>query len=261
MKRFLIISVTVILILALTGCGQNSETDLEIEAAVGVITDLETDAETVEWQEESVAASDAPDTLRFSSLEEFLLSYIAVKDGMRAEGFMPTSVHGNFEHFSEMAESVDLLSLERFYLPVNIPEEYKIFRIAVTEYHVTIRFLPEEHLGSETDILLARADSQDFQFSFTRKLNLENPMAGIMEQFGVTEADLIDGKYLFLEPNLFLWGSNREILSLYTPRPPAVGLSDNGEEDLVQFTEMFVLDLTDEEAIWAILASLPSYSP
>ena len=215
-----------------------------------------------EWQEGAVSVSAAPDLLVFSSLEEFLLSYIAVRDGMRAEGFMPSSAHGNFEYFSETAESVGLLSLKRFYLPVNIPEEYKIYRIDMCENTVTIQFVPEELLGSQDAFLDATLLSRYFLFGFTRNLNWgQNPLSGIMGQHGITETDLLDGKYYFDGRNLFIWASGTELLTLYTPISPAVGIADNGGEDMVQFTEVYVLDLTDEDAINAILEDLPSQRP
>jgi hypothetical protein len=151
-----------------------------------------------------------------------------------------------------MAESVDLLSLERFYLPVNIPETYRLFEIDICASSVGLWFLPEEYLVSEETTRIETARQRHFLFSFTRGLNMDDPMAGVMRQHGISEADLIDGKYLFREPNSFSWGSGGERLHLYTPRLPIVGLMDSPEEP-VRFTEVYVLDLTSEDAIKAIL--------
>jgi hypothetical protein len=257
MKKLLVISIALVLMLALVGCGQN-ETEADMEESAGAGTEVE------EWQGGTIVGCPAPDLLVFSSLEEFLLSYMTVKNGARAEGFVPASFHGNFERFSEMAESVDLLSLERFYLPINIPEEYKIYSIDIFDSTVGIWFLPEELLGSQNALLDAMLLSQYFLFSFTRDFTLvhglENPMAGVMEQHGVTEANLIDGKYLFRAPNRFRWAMDNELFGLHTPSPHIVGFSD-APEDMVQFTEVYVLDLTDEDAIKAILVNLPSQHP
>jgi len=248
MKKSLILNIALVLIFALVGCGQRSEADVEVGAGTEVAVE--------EWQEGLIVGGPEPDVLSFSSLEEFLLSYIAVRDGMRAEGFMPASVHGNFEHFSEMAESVDLLSLERFYLPINIPEGYQLFRILVYEYSVVLGF------ASDMDILHAPVvHIWRFSFSFTRNFalvhGLENPMAGVMEQYGVTEAGLIDGKFLFrAQSSHFNWASGNELLSLQIPRPLAYRLIANGnDEDLLQFTEVYVIDLADEDVINAILGA------
>ena len=259
MKKFLMIIIALILTITLVGCGQSREADMEAGARTYI--EREEQEPMIEEQEPMVSASWVPDTLRFSSLEEFLLSYIAVRDGARAEGFMPASVNGSFEHFSRMAESIDLLSLERFYLPTNIPEEYKLFRIRVTEYNVSLWFLPEEHLGSDLDITNATVFAKHFLFSFTRGLNLENPLVGVMEQSRVTEADLIDGRYYFDGRNLFIWGSNGEMLLLYTPIPPAVGFSEDIGADMVRYAEVYVLDLTDEDAILSILNQEPPQTP
>ncbi|MCL2409810.1 MAG: hypothetical protein FWC96_09440 [Oscillospiraceae bacterium] len=243
MKKFSIVIIAFIILFALAGCGQNGETDVEEGVGTEVETEADTWTEVEEWQEGSLAGSFIPDELRFSSLEEFLLSYL---------GAMSSRARGGA--LSELEESVDLLSLERFYLPMNIPEEYRLFRILVDEYNVSLWFLPEEHLGSDMAISNATASSRHFLLGVTRGLNLENPKAEIVEGYGITEEDLIDGKYYFNGWNMFIWGSEGEILILYTPLPPAVGLSDNGSgDDLVQFTEMYVLDLTDEEAILAFL--------
>jgi len=242
MKRFLILGIIFVFIFALVGCGQRNEADMEIESTVDVVTDLETEEQIV------ISGSFEPATLRFSSLEEFLVSYLEAMSGRARGGTLST-----------LEESVNLLSLERFYLPVNIPEEYKLFRILVDEYHVSLWFLPEEHLGSEMDIINATVFEQHFLLSVTRRLNLENPMAGVLEQSRITEADLIDGKYYFDGWNLFIWGSNGEILMLYTPVTPVVGLMDTVGEDIVRFTEMYTLDLTDEDAIRAILSGQNNY--
>jgi len=108
-------------------------------------------------------------------------------------------------------------------------------------------------LGSEMDIINAIAFGQHFLLSVTRGLNLENPMVGVLEQHRITEADLIDGEYYFDGRNLFIWGSNGEILMLYTPEPPAVGFTESGGEELVRYAEIYTIDLTDEDAIKAFL--------
>ena len=125
MKRLTIIIIIFFLSLAFTGCGQD-----EINSVSG-------EAQNVQEQQPTPAGHRVPDTLYFTSLTEFLEGTRITKAG-RAAG-----------EFAELAESVNLLGLEEFYLPIGIPETYRLFRISVNEMAVALWYLPEEHLVSK----------------------------------------------------------------------------------------------------------------
>lgn len=250
MKKLIIISIVLIIALVLVGCGQNDEleTVVEVDTRTTVTSDLE---------RETVSVSAIPNMLMFSSLEDFLHSYLAIGDGRGRGAFVGEySASRTDATLTDVLDAVDLLSMENFYIPVNIPEGHKLFRIAVYENRaneVIMWFLPEEYLGSEWWEVQGAIHQYGYQFSFTRNWNVENPMVYIMEQFGATEEDLIDGKYLFDGRNWFIWASGTELLNLRAPMPQVTDITNAGPLDLVHFTEVYVLDMTDEDAIRAFL--------
>ena len=67
----------------------------------------------------------------FSSVEEFIEALRAVRDGTATE------------QLAENARRVDFTSLERLYLPIAIPEEYRLHRISLNDIQVTITFFRE----------------------------------------------------------------------------------------------------------------------
>jgi len=220
--------------LTLTGCMPNGDDDHEM-----------------------IVGSEVVDTLRFSSVEELLSMHRSVRMG-RMVG-----------HHDEIAESVNFSSLETLYLPTGIPESYHLFRILVNENFVTFCYLPEEHLVSEEATRLAIAQSKDFQFSFTR-WDLDSPMDGIFRQVRSTEESLIDDSFLFIEPNMLIWASDREVLHLYTPLPSRsargwsamgefAGVAANEPADLAVFTEVAAINLHDDHMIAAMFGEIAFY--
>jgi hypothetical protein len=155
------------------------------------------------------------------------------------------------------------MGLEKFYLPTNIPETYTLFNISMNENFVRLWYLPEEHLVSEDAILYAISQRRDFLFFFTRK-DMDSPKQELLDDFGMIEEELIDGRYVFHRPNLFLWASERSILHMYTPihldtrEGDALieeitglvvdGVAYSGEE-MVQFCQVRVVNLLDTNEI------------
>ena len=127
-----------------------------------------------------LAVSAAPDMLVFSSLEEFLSIYRAVEgNAIRGEA-------------SVLAESINLMSLARFYMPSQIPPSYQLYKLDICERVIGMWFLPEQYLVSEESILYATARQRHFLFSQTRTLNLESPMDGTLRRHGLSESDFFD---------------------------------------------------------------------
>ena len=199
MKQFLILCITILLLILLIVCGYYID-DITV-VNNGIIADYYDD---FHEQELTIAYSRVIDELVFSSIDDFLSGYMMVKNG-RATG-----------ELAAMAESVDLMALERFHLPIGIPETYQLYQIVINELAVSIRFLPEEYLDSELATLNAIANQRDFHFAFYR-WDLDRPMDGVLRQNRATEECLINERYLFVEPNMFLWGDDRTVFLLYTP--------------------------------------------
>jgi len=216
MKMIVMTAIMTWLLYTFVGCGY----------AEGLLGTINTSA--VETNDDArIIVSVAPDLLVFSSVEEFLSAYQTVMSG-RATG-----------ELAYLARSIDLASMSRFYLPVGIPEAYHLYRLDMCEYSVVMRFLPKEHLASEATIRSAETRQQHFSFSYTRNLNLEDPMEGIMRQrqFNLGEDDLIDDRYVFVGRNSFRWGEDGEIFGLRIPIPTERVARNNAHEEFTHFSE------------------------
>jgi len=157
-----------------------------------------------EWGSYISSSFTPPPRLVFSSLDELMSSHTAVR-ASRSIG-----------NYAELTASTNFASLERLYLPTNIPEKYELLSIAVTEWMVSIIYLHRDDMVTEDTIGDALINRRGFSFNITR-LDLDSPMDGIMLQNHATEDDLIEGRYLFVEPNLFVWTTDSEVITMYTP--------------------------------------------
>jgi len=192
-----------------------------------------------------------PDRLAFSSLNELIASYNATAASKannvssRIDSILPN-----------LEESVNLLALERLYLPTNIPSEYQLHQITVFENNVSLVYLHIDDLVSEDTIVEALIHQRHFLFNFTR-WNVESPMEGILQQNDATIDDLIDGKYLLVEPNLLIWASDNEVIYMYVPLMPrhTLGQRELTNDDAIsvehaleqiRFTETMVVDLRND---------------
>jgi len=163
------------------------------------------------------------------------------------------------EYLTQIAERLDFASLDKIYLPKGIPESFEIYDIAIGAEYVNISFLHRDNLTSISTRFDAELAQQNYIFTFTRVI-YEDPLAGVMEQFGKKEEDLIDGKLLLLKPNSLTWGYNGSMLHLYLPKPPGLELVDmysvttdavleslgiTDRVELLRFTEIEVIYLQD----------------
>ena len=243
MKRFLTMCSVLCLLVSTVGCEQY---DKQVDKAGVNPSDNSEEANTESFVSRNYQ-------LEYSSIEDFLDSYRAAITG---------DIDGDF---SAMVEDFDFTTLRSLYLPVSIPIEYELHSITVNAGMINFWYFHEDDLVSESDIHNAEYEKQYFQFSIFR-LELDSPMEGILRQENATEADLMHGKYLFVEPNCFLWAEGRNLLCLYTPIPlenfgrlgldsSAYGASMYTTQsgitptdpyivgELVQFTEVGVIDL------------------
>jgi len=146
-------------------------------------------------EEFEIAATPVWDEVSFSSVEDFLNAYLIASEG----GDIAHLVSGWQAPFedTELTSAVDnikLTSLEALYLPVGIPDEFELRSIDVSEELILFSFLhPDDSVTEELNLFVFRWDELDEAF-------LINAM---FEQYGIGEADLIDGKYYFRERS---WG-------------------------------------------------------
>ena len=203
----------------------------------------------IEQNEESDMSnsSPSPEMLQYNSLEDFINDIRKVRMG-EATG-----------ELAEIAERMNLSSIDRVYIPTGIPDSYKIFNVAVNENSVNILFMQDEYLASISTQMDAVIAQQHFAFNFTRK-SFEDPLAGVMQQFEVTEEGLIEGKLLLDPPNSITWGHDGRMMHMYLPLPSDTAIEDirrvteeamlrslglDSKPDLLRFTPVEVVELTD----------------
>jgi len=181
-----------------------------------------------EQAEESSDANDqsnihiAMDWPAYNSLEEFL-------------SFLETPEKG--EDFAELS------SLDRYYLPTGIPETYKLYKIVAGKSDIGFFYLPEEWLESKDKILEAESLEKNFLFIFFR-WDLDDPMASIMERYGVTRENLINENYLHVEmQNTIYWGVDNALMMLYLPRTI---YSESGEQGVLNDIDSLISLCTTE---------------
>ena len=188
------------------------------------------------------------DMLFFSSLEDFLTAHRTLRDG----GDITDLVAEWQASFTDMdladvIVNAGLASLETFYLPVGIPEEFQIHRVDINESGVGIWYLHKDELAFEDADWFEISRSWDFLFSFT---HVETPgnMRSILQQHNMSEEDLVDGR-LFLEPDLFVWAYGRVRMLLYIP----MSLVSDNVADMLRLTEVKAVNLLDAEMVETLL--------
>ena len=113
-------------------------------------------------------------------------------------------------------DAAELASLREFFAPAGIPEEYQLYKITAGISDIGFWYLPEECLSSADTILEAESSQKHFLFLSTRG---SYEFGNVMAQFGVTENELLDGKYLVHEgtDRVIIWEQNHVVLMLYLP--------------------------------------------
>jgi hypothetical protein len=234
LKRFLIISTMLFALLTIAaGCvhaeGASAET------------------EDYEYNEDAILSDPHPVmSLMFTSIEELLNAYVAAREGRT---FSDSTGRG----VSFMAGEINFTSLGTIYLLTNLPEAYQITRIDVHNRGLWIFYVADE--GSRFN--------PSFSFRFTHftdeeldSWGMSTPLDSFMEQFGFTEEDYIDGKYLFdARNNELFWAEGGTRLILEVPRTANRNhiASRYSINDMIRFAETIVIDLQDEDniAVWS----------
>jgi len=202
------------------------------------------------------------DFIEFLSLEDFLKTYESARTGEYNIAFADTWSSTLGDCIEDAIEGVNLTELETLYVPTGIPEGFGIRLITVTDYYVTFRYLPKEVLVQDRDEFWNAATQYPmFEFGFTRGWGATYPMDGILEQHDAFSEDLIDGKHLCVNSNMFTWASGTELLMLYMPhqsdmRGELGGISLDDPHAMISFTETTTLNLQDTRAVEAMIEEL-----
>jgi len=197
------------------------------------------------------------DGLKFSSMEEFLSGYIIAKESGAIEEITDlvvdwSAVDTNKE-FADVVEGTDFKSLETLHQLANVPEEFQLYRITVNERNISFRYLHENDLVSEETIKEALDQQRYFLFSISgREDEASVLMESVLRWNRATEEDLVEDRYLFVEPNRLVWVSDGAIFRLSVPLSTIGAVGGNP----VQFTETLELDLQDIDAVSDVIAEI-----
>ena len=269
MKKFIMISIAIVALFALFGCSYREHDNMQ-SSSRGYGNE----------QQAIPTVSIAPDSLGFSSLEDFLNSYIAVKNGGLARGDLdfPGEWSPSRYDVSDVIESVEFAYLETLYLPIGIPEDFRLLRMSVTDCSVLIVFLHKDDMKLEETARNAIPSERRLIFSYSRWDSAPADLLDAMLRqsfvsFGVnaTEDDLLNGRYFFNGRDSFTWIHDRERFTLRMPTQIDIGMETTVNEhgqtvfsnpaDMVMFLEIRTVDLTDPEQIQALLDELGGSTP
>ena len=195
MKKLVIISAIIILAaVLLAGCGSGSiegrVESVEQDGLQSAVKDHEHMT-----NEESMSALPAL-IASFSSLAEF--------------------TDASFD--SKNSEDVaDLTSLDFFYLPAGIPEDYILYKVNAGKKDIGFYYLPAEIASDKDAARFAEAEGRHFQFISSRGYYL---FESLMDQFDVTSEDLVEGKYIVhdVTTTMVIWEEEGTVLMLYLPK-------------------------------------------
>jgi hypothetical protein len=174
--------------------------------------------------------------LEFSSLEELLDAYQAVKEGAADA------------ELAKLAESVNFLDLDELYVPTNIPDPYQLHAIRVDYLAVTYQYLLEEDRISWETVLEARSQKREFFFGVYRwDPDRSMTITSILQSDNKTVSDLFGGIYLRdsrfgSDTNRLYWGSERVVLFLDVPISLATST-----RNMVRFAQLDVVDIETGE--------------
>ena len=156
-------------------------------------------------------------------------------------------VFDSLEDFTLYLSKVDtgegvsnLASLEKYYLPTGLPDDYKLYKITSGIVNIGFWYLPEDELNNPDSIRRAEAQERYFLFISPRQTTNEDVL---QYQFGYEEDELINNKYYIVEymPNVIVWIENNAKFELYIPKD-SVDLYIN-EETLIDLCALEVVNV------------------
>ena len=279
MKRFLTIGAFLFLLVMLVACTQYDAiinepdgVDPYEEESPALYEQEQEECHTL-YEEELDAVSWVEDEINFSSVEDFLNAYVIASAGediahLISEWYEPYTG----ATIASSVANVNFTSLEAFYLPIGIPEDFELWKIRIYEEFVSFILLHPDDMVSEDAIWDAIWSQRVFRFGFYR-WDVEDSILidAMLEQSFITEEDLVNGRYQIREHEgiyVLNWVSDRTRFSLHVPR---MQLNARGEVvmaaeldgvllddpyELVSFAETVTLDLRDTRAVEAMIAEL-----
>jgi len=261
MKRLLITTIVLFLLVTLAGCAQY-DADYPKEKDYG-LCDHE--------HEEEIFDSVAPDQIRFSSVEDFLNAYIIASEGGDIANVVSRWETATDRGLASVADSINFTSFEAFHLPVGIPEDFELHHIEINKEFVNFIFLHHDDMGSEEAFWDALWNFRELRFGFFR---WDEDDATLFDGLMAVSSELdtlIDGKYLFREresgAHSFNWVSDRTSFSLHLPANldptndrsatnELGGISLDDPHAMVSFTETTTLNLQDTRAVETMIEEL-----
>jgi hypothetical protein len=228
LKQFLKMSAMLFALLAMvTGC-------VHVEGASA-------ETEDYEYEEQDICYSFVR-SLWFDSLEEFLNTYIAAREGR------VSTDSRNPEH---LIESTNFTSFDTIHLLTNIPKAYQIVSIRVRENAIDIMYVANGNssVGRYFLFQVGYFTHEDWELS-----GIKSHLDTVMHYLDFTEEDLIDEKYLFdTRWNTLYWEEGSISFSLEIPMTAhqdhtAPHYSIN---DILRFAKTITIDLQDENNIAA----------
>ena len=279
-KHILFLGMAALLALVLLGCGLQSTTSGLTDEYIG-----ETNNESYELKDQKntdiseeegekqyeLMVSEAIAVLEFRSLEEFLVNYSLVEQNATTRNGATIELRTNFA------------ALETLYVPINIPEEYSLYKIKVTARDVGFWYVHRDDMISEETIREAIALQRHYLFGITRwNLETDFPMEGILRQNNASKEEYLARGYIFAEPNVLFWASDSEILTLYMPldmtfeKVMAIVTGEICDMQLGEFmrslltvdesqmqalTETIAVNLRDSNEVFALLEQVTQHAP
>jgi len=239
MRRLLITLASIALLLS--ACGQHTLDEVYYEPEQAPINAVASPTDT----SGSVAALTVVDWLQFHSLEEFLYAYELVRSG-DATGTLAT-----------MAVAADLASLVELPLLTVIPDGFKLDVIRAHNETVSLYYVPESFLVSEVARLNVSSEVS-FQLRITR-WDMNDPMEGIMRQFGFGEEDMVDGVFFRERTNSLHLAHGNERITLRLPESMRPNPNTRGITDihhLIPLTQTTTINLLDEALVTELIGDM-----
>jgi len=169
----------------------------------------------------------------FKSVKDLVKSHKTVRKG-KAVGELAAA-----------AENTNFIELDKLYVPTVIPVGYHLYKIEVFEPFVRFSYLLESDMVSPDAVADAFNQGQGFSFLFHRRQDADIVMDAYLQHCNATEEDLIDGKYLFVEPSELCWLSDGVFFALSMPLPLLEKQPDEQAKiaEMIKYAEVEVVDL------------------
>ena len=138
-----------------------------------------------------------------------------------ADEFISFDSIEEFEEYLSFAkpgdDQADLASLEKYYLPLRIPKEYKLYKIIAGSTDISFRYLPENCLTDESSIRMAESQNKYFCLILPR---YESTLESIFNQFDASEDERSNNYFVYRlsRTDHIFWEQDDIVLNLCIPK-------------------------------------------